>query len=338
MPLEVKTAAEKAALKAAAKPAPKPEQHFTPGTRPQRQRRNDAEAQEQVRDLFLNGPDTRNTPDVPDAGAGEKPKREVNTSDHGERAAQDADPDADLYGDGKPVGAQPAGDAEEDGGEAPKKGAKPKTFSEAAEALGMEPKDLYALTLNTGDGEEVKIGDLKDAYQNRQAAERETAERAAALDERETALFQEQRLFAELGDDLAKHISPQKRQEMLTHLQEREARERQRLMQMMPELQDQATFEQFRDDVVGTLGKYGYKPHEIVVSDHRHLLVVRDLIRANKRIKSLLQLPKEGSKPPKASPPQGRGAGSQNRRGSKPSRPARGSEQVEAVSALIKGN
>jgi len=189
---------------------------------------------------------------------------------------------------------------------APKPRGKPKTMTEAAEMLGMEAKDLYNLELTTGDGKTVKIGALKDIYQNQQAAQQETAKREAALDQRETAFIDDQRLWAEMGDQLKKSLTPAQVEKMRNNLRERELEERRKMFNVMPEMADAAKFDQFRIDIATHLKAYGYKPHEIVVGDHRQLHILRDLIRMKKRLDQLTSFEPKNA-PPSVTPTQGRG-------------------------------
>lgn len=214
---------------------------------------------------------------------------------------------------------------------------KPKTMAEAAERLGIEAKDLYKLSITTGDGDTVSIGDLKDAHQNRLAAEQETAKREVALDQRETAITADQRIWAEMGDQLAQILTPQVRQQLAERMSERESAERRKLLQALPEMQDEAKFDQFRSDVVDTLGKYGYKPHEIVVGDHRQLIVLRDLIRLQHRVDQLSKFQPEPLMP-RQSKPQGRG--NPTSRAQAALNKAKGgteAHKVDAVAQLLKG-
>lgn len=214
----------------------------------------------------------------------------------------------------------------------------PKTITDAAERLGIEPADLYGLEISTGDGETITLGKLKDAHQDRQTASRETAERQAALDARETGLIADQQLWAQLGETLTKALPPEQLQRLQSSQQAKHEHEHQMMVQTMPELQDTAKMDQFRLDVVDALKNYGYQPHEITVGDHRQLLVIRDLIRAKKRLKELSEF-KPAQKAPKAQPGKGRGT-MPSRRDALVGRAQRsGSEgdKVAAVAALLNG-
>jgi hypothetical protein len=263
---------------------------------------------------------------------GEPPKDDAAGEDEGDgggREPGDADPPRaegdDGAGSAEPADVQQAPDA-------------PATVQEAAERLGIDAADLYKLTITTGDGETVTLGDLKDAHQSRQAAERETAQRAAALDERETAIIAEQRLWAEMGDTLAQAITPEQRTALKERLDQRDAQERRLMVQAMPEMADPNTFAQFRDDAMQLLTDYGYKPHEVVVGDHRQLLILRDLMRAKKRLKDLASF-KPRTEPPQSKKPQGRGRTSNRTAAVQRAMNSRHeADKVAGVAALLNGD
>ncbi len=213
----------------------------------------------------------------------------------------------------------------------------PLSPTKLAEKLEIPVEDVYKMEIPTGDGEAVKLGELKDAWQNREAAQQETAKREAALDQRETAIVAETRLWGELGDQLNHVLTPQARQKLLDHMAEREVTERRRMVEAIPELGDQSHFDQFRNDVEDMLTKeYGFRPEEIVISDHRHIRVINDLMKLRKRLKAL-----ESFKP-KPKPPTTKVRGRASAPDTKKQligRAKGGSEaqKVEAVSKLLGG-
>lgn len=303
-------------------PAPRPEgengstpregSFNTPETR-----RTDADRATEISSLLNQDPDTASDDLGSDSVAADRDDRV---------SGGDAGADAGPGGDG---GDGDQGDQEAAGA------VKPRTFKEIAEKLGMTPEEVYKMALTTGDGEEVTLGALKDAYVSQETARRETVQREVDLDARETAITQSQRLWSQLGDQLGKVLPPDAMQQLTDHLQQTDERERRTLMQMAPELQDETKLQQFRDDVVETLGQYGYKPHEVVIGDHRQALVIRDLIRAQKRLKALSEYQ------PEQSPPR-------SKRGTQPApqsqakiinKARRGNEadKTAAVSAILKG-
>jgi len=214
---------------------------------------------------------------------------------------------------------------------------RPETFEEAAKMLGFKPKELYDLPVNTGDGETVTVGELKDAYQVRKPIEqaaRENVERAVQLDERESVLTDKQTVWDELGDELNKVLPPQAQKKMFDHMVERLQHEDKLLKRAIPELQDPQTFKAFIGDVRDALGKYGYAEHELSIRDHRQLVIMRDFMRMKKRLDDLAKY-KPTHTPPKQ---QARGRGpAPDKKQQALQRAQRGSEadKLAAVSALI---
>lgn len=214
----------------------------------------------------------------------------------------------------------------------------PLTVSAVAEKLGIEAKDVYNLEVSTGDGEAVTLGKLKDAWQDRQQAARETARREASLDERETALTADSILYSQLGGDLEKALTPQMRQALVQRAQQSQTRERERALAAMPELRDQSVFEGFRSDLVKMLTGYGFRPQEMTISDHRMLLVLRDAMRTKARLEKLLAY--EPSAPaPKAHKPNGRGNGHDPVKAmvQRAKATGRSADQDNAIAKLISG-
>jgi hypothetical protein len=210
------------------------------------------------------------------------------------------------------------------------------TITGLAQHLDISPEELYKLEVTTGGGEKVSLSALKDAWQDRQGSARETAKREAALDERESALTAEAMLFQQLGGELAKAVSPQMRQALVQKAQQQQAKQREMMLTAMPELRDQAKFENFRSDLVKMLGTYGFRPQEMTVSDHRMLLLMRDHMRVKARLDQLLSFDPSQT-PPKAQKAGGRADGQSQKKAmvtrAKASR--HDSDKVEAIAKLI---
>ena len=224
---------------------------------------------------FMAGVDA---PNADDAGSGtDIPEGESEGSGDPERQ----DEGGEFDGEGEEQGSDDAGTE----GEA---STPPATLTEAAERLGLDPADFYALTLNaSGDGEPVTLGQLKDAYQERESAAVEITKRETALDEREAALQGEQRLWGQIGQTLSEKLTPAQVQTLQKQMADREQAERRAMVQAIPEFADQAAFGQFRDDATKTLAAYGYSPQEMSIVDHRQIVMLRDLMRMKSRLDRL---------------------------------------------------
>jgi hypothetical protein len=183
---------------------------------------------------------------------------------------------------------------------------KAKTLADLAERLDVDLEELYGLQLTTkGGGELVKLGDLKDAWQDRQQAVREIARRDSGLDEREAALRAEQALWEPVLRELNDKLPQEFKARLSSRDQQQLERERTRLLDAAPELADQTQFQAWRGEVVGFLAGYGYSPQEMAITDHRMLVILRDHMRLKARLEKLMAY-EPGRDPPKPMRPQGR--------------------------------
>lgn len=261
-----------------------------------------------------------------------------------------ADAISDLLRGGTPEPQPGSGDVPSDGeggsddpwmppeGETQESTEPPSTLADLAEKLGMQPEQVYDLELTTGDGETVKLGALKDAYQNRQAEARESAKRAKALDERESALTADAQLWSAVAAEVGRHLTPQTKQRLRDREIQNDREERRRLAAAMPELNDPDVLDRFKRSFVETLQGYGFGPHEMHITDHRNVVLVRDLMRYKTRLDKLLSYEPQ-QEPPKAARTKGRDTGANGRQQQMINRAAHGTEKqkVDAISALLKG-
>jgi hypothetical protein len=96
--------------------------------------------------------------------------------DQPEEVTEEA-PEQEAQGESLEEGADEAGDEGKPEAEAEQPAREINTVAEFAKAAGWEPEDLYALKVRLDNGEEIPLGQMKDALQ---AASRERAEVAAA--------------------------------------------------------------------------------------------------------------------------------------------------------------
>lgn len=243
-----------------------------------------------------------------------------------------------LEGSGEPeaeTGTSAPEEAEQPLSEPENEPAALETLADAAERLGVDAKDVYNLKLNTGDGEEVTVGQMKDLWQTKEAIQRESAERETALDQRESAISQELQLWSELGDQLQKNLNPQQLSQLQGAIRQRADTERRKMLTAIPEFNDEATYDQFRQEATDFLVKeYGFAPHEANVGDHRHVRIIRDFIRLKKRMEALSGFKPKSKVPEARTAPKGRGTAPSGRKQliSK----ARGGSETQKVAAVTK--
>ena len=174
---------------------------------------------------------------------------------------------------------------------------KVKSLKDLADNSGLDIDSIYAMEITTADGEKATLSEMKDYFSQRQEEKRENAEAAARRDEQETADIANRTFVADLAARFGHMLTPDQQAEMQAQRQQTDARERDLLAQTAPELSNPQTFTAFRDDAVTLLKMYGYTPAEMQISDHRQILMMRDMMKMRKRLKDL------GTYKPKSKPP-----------------------------------
>lgn len=213
------------------------------------------------------------------------------------------------------------------------------TIKDLAEKLGTTPKKLYEdIQITTQAGETLSLGEVKDRIQTQEAATREIVERETAINQRESAMLQNMQLLQSVMGDLEGKLDPQTVQKLQERTVKQEARERQLMIQTMPELADPAQLDTFRTNVAEHMEQYGFRPNELVIRDHRIALAIKDAIQTKRQLQKLMEFQPEQS-PPKAHKPQGKRKAPNrnaeviaNARGSK-----RPQAKAAAVNAILKG-
>lgn len=283
---------------------------------------SDAERAAAINDL-LNGGSDEQPIDTTDGSAGEG---DDDTSGGDDNSGRGDDPSGDLGDQGGSGDGEVGGDT-----------SGPLSLSDVVEKLGVEPEKLYELEIPVRDGEPVTLGNLKDAWQNRQQAERENADRVSDLNERESRIISDQQVWSVLASQ--GRIPQDQIQKAQQAIQQRLQAESDTLLQLVPEFADNDKRDQFRRDAVRVLGGVGFQPHEVNMADHRHALFVRKFIQMEGDLKAAKAEVKRLTKkePPKTAKSNGRPLQSQGRVNVHAA--ARGSEsqKVDAVSKLLGG-
>lgn len=201
-----------------------------------------------------------------------------------------------------------------------------------AEKLGVDPDEVYKATITTRDGETVSIEQLKDAWQKRKSDERGIAERVSELDRREAGVIADQQVWSLLA--ASGQLPAEAVRTAQTQIQNIVQRESATLFDLVPELRDEAKLDLFRRDMVSALGEVGYKPHEIMLTDHRQALFVRRFVQMLRELEALRA--ENRPTPPKTGRPQGR----QGQPGGSVKLNARAShaEKNSMVASLLRGD
>ncbi len=211
------------------------------------------------------------------------------------------------------------------------------TLKELAEKSGLDIEAIYDIEIVTPTGERATISEMKDAFSNREAIQRENVEQQARRDEQETADIAQRAFLADLAARFGEVLTPDQRAEMQRQHTERDIRERDLLASTAPELSNPQTFTAFRDDAVKLMTRYGFSPAEMQVSDHRQILMIRDMLKMHKRLGDIAKF-KPKSKPPGKTATSGKPASTNSAQRANAAA-ASGSEadKVAAIARLMKG-
>lgn len=119
----------------------------------------------------------------------------------------------------------------------------------------------------------MSLGELKDYAKAARGSEAEHAGARDKIASREATLARDRELVAltlqEMGQQV--RLSPQLQAKLERQSAEHDARQRNMMLAVMPELGDQAELGRFRGDVVERMRAFSYEPHELDYRDYRAL-------------------------------------------------------------------
>lgn len=165
-----------------------------------------------------------------------------------------------------------------------------RTAKELAEKLGVDPKDLYKVEFNLRGGSTATLGQMKDAAEKLETVDQEYAVREKQLNDLEIELHNARQQVSMYQQEIAEQLTPERRAEIQSAQEATLAQEGASLRAAVPELAEQAKFDQFREDTVKYLGRWGFKPHELQITDHRVLLVVKHGMDLERRLENLAKM------------------------------------------------
>lgn len=186
----------------------------------------------------------------------------------------------------------------------------------------------YGVEVPMSDGSKVTLGALKDAYQDSQR-------NVLQLQERENALMQK---YDEVNQ-LSQHVQlPPQAREAIRQQQEQYLQQQHQLMlQVMPELSDQAVFTATKEGIMSLAKEYGVVDIVAGVSDHKVVKLLNDFVKLRNSIRTA----KENVKPLRSTEPAGKqkpaSQGNPAERAAARARQTnRHGDRIEAISALLK--
>lgn len=165
----------------------------------------------------------------------------------------------------------------------------PGDLAALAERLGMAPDALYSVKLPMPDGREaVTIGQLKDAYRDAEAIERQ---REAVIQQRGEWHADQLRAQRELDQLLAAipqdAVRPELRAAVEQVNRERISRETEALLRAVPEWSDPDAVRADLAAITAFVQPYGITAQDLhAVTDHRLLRLLRDQVRLAKKLQT----------------------------------------------------
>lgn len=166
----------------------------------------------------------------------------------------------------------------------------PRGLHALAERLGVKPEDLYAVEVPMADGTSVKLGELKDAYADRES----TARKELELEERRIKIEAELTRAKSEIETLIKELPPEVLKPEFLERVRKDAlaareRERRAVMEAIPEWADEETRTRELQGIVEMLQDYGYSPQYLEQSlDSRLIRLARDSWLRKTRIERAL--------------------------------------------------
>jgi len=166
----------------------------------------------------------------------------------------------------------------------------PRGLHALAERLGVKPEDLYAIEVPMADGTSVKLGELKDAYADRENTVRKELE----LEERRIKIEAELTRAKSEIETLIKELPPEALKPEFLERVRKDAlaareRERRAIMEAIPEWADEKTRTSELQGIVEMLQDYGYSPQYLEQSlDSRLIRLARDSWLRKTRIERAL--------------------------------------------------
>lgn len=187
-----------------------------------------------------------------------------------------------------------------DGGET-RSAAVGRNLEDLARDLDRDPSELYSTLIPIRDDQPVSLGDLKDAWQNRQAAEREIADTRARYDAEKLELADQRLMFAKLSE--SGRVPADMVEEFTADLQRQREKVSAMARKMFPDLNEPGAMEAERDAIAELMAPDGFRKSEIRVTDPREIRFLRrmrDVVKENAELKKQLR-----PAPPKTAKPQG---------------------------------
>jgi hypothetical protein len=205
------------------------------------------------------------------------------------------------------------------------------TLQDVAKALGTNSAKMYDVQIPMGQGEEPRtLGELKDAFRDRTGWQQEFAQREQQLTAREVEAARVQQDLAYLQDEILAKVPPERLKQMEQRQEAQLRLEGVMLQQKVPEFREQNYFNAWREQAVEFTGKFGFKPHELVIQDHRLVHMLHYTMSLEKKLERLARI-----EPVRTAPPKRKTSGVQS--SNKPQPRNNAGPDLDALASLVKG-
>lgn len=220
--------------------------------------------------------------DDKDTGESEDPRGDIEShlaDDNGGESDQDDDQDESQGEDDQDDQDESSNSDDDDAGEG-------LSVTDLAEKLGIDPKEIYGLRFKYGEtGESLTLGELKDLGGLSTQLQEDSE---SIVQERDDILLDRMRSRSELNSILAMmpEVSPEMMSEAKRQHTATVARERDSLLEILPEWADSAKENLAREAIAKNLADYGFNPLELTsILDHRMVFLLHDFTRLRESIR-----------------------------------------------------
>ena len=161
------------------------------------------------------------------------------------------------------------------------------TLKALAEKLGVEPSDLYKVKIGLSDGEQMTLGQMKDRVQALTDLDTEKQQLTKQQIDYENQRLKERAEVTALLSKVQHAITPEMVEQTRAERDQLIARERQALLEAVPEWRDAETYTRDRTALVEFVADYGVSEAEFSnITDHRLVKVLRDAHKLKQSLSS----------------------------------------------------
>ncbi len=156
-----------------------------------------------------------------------------------------------------------------------------------ANELEITPEEAYGIEIPIGEGESLTIGELKDMYSKSSDWQTEYAQREKELSSREVQAATDQQDLAVLQGEIYQLLPAERIKELQDRHIDKLAVESVLLHNAIPAFKDEAFFTSWRDKAQQYTSRFGFKAQDLVITDHRILVLLDHAMKLEDRLDRL---------------------------------------------------